>query len=60
MKRIALIISILALSGCSSLAKKDERMEVDTGHLDTPAPAVAQADAGIPEVVAQVPVIAEP
>ncbi len=60
MKRIALIISILALSGCSSLAKKDERMAVDTGHLDTPAPVAEQAAPGIPEVVAQVPVIAEP
>lgn len=60
MKKILLLSALLVLSGCSSLMVKDERMAVDAGHLDTAAPDAGQASQDIPEVVAQVPVIAAP
>ena len=60
MKKILLLSALLVLSGCSSLMVKDERMTVEAGHLDASTPPVSEARQDIPEVVAQVPVIAAP
>lgn len=60
MKKIALLLVLLSLSACSGLGQKDERMTVSEGHVDTPLPAVSQAELDIPPVVEQVPIIALP
>ncbi len=61
MKKIVLLIALINLSACASFMEdRDERMTVAEGHVDTPSPAVEQADPGIPPVVEQVPIIAAP
>jgi len=61
MKKIVLLIALINLSACASLMEdRDERLTVAEGHVDTPPPAVEQADSGIPPVVEQVPIIAAP
>jgi len=61
MKKIVLLIALINLSACASFMEdRDERMTVAEGHVDTPPPAVEQADSGIPPVVEQVPIIAAP
>jgi MSHA type pilus biogenesis protein MshL len=60
MKKIALLIVVITLSACSSLMVKDERMEVTTGHVNSPIPEVTQSELDIPPVVNQVPIIAAP
>ena len=61
MKKIVLIFALINLTACASLMEsRDERLTVAAGHVDTPAPAVEQAELGIPPVVEQVPIIAAP
>lgn len=61
MKKIVLLIALINLSACASFMEdRDERLTVTEGHVDTPPPAVEQADPGIPPVVEQVPIIAAP
>ncbi len=60
MKRIALLLVLLGLAACSAPGKKDERMAVSGGHVDTPIPAVERPELDIPPVVEQVPIIAVP
>ncbi len=61
MKKIVLLLALINLSACASFMEdRDERLTVADGHVDTPAPAVGQADLGIPPVVEQVPIIAAP
>jgi MSHA biogenesis protein MshL len=59
MKKIVLLVSIIALTGCQSLMQKNERM-VSSGHVDEPAPKTVQPMPDIPRVVTQLPVIAAP
>ncbi len=61
MKKIVLLLVLINLTACASLMEsRDERLKVAEGHVDTPAPAVEQAELGIPPVVEQVPIIAAP
>lgn len=61
MKKIVLLLVLVNLVACTSLMEdRDKRLTVVDSHVDTPAPAVEQADSGIPPVVEQVPIIAAP
>ncbi len=61
MKKIVLLLALFTLTACTSLMeKRDERMTVANGHVDTPTPAVDDANLEIPPVVEQVPIIAVP
>jgi MSHA type pilus biogenesis protein MshL len=61
MKKIVLLLALVNLSACLGLMEdRDERLTVANGHVDTPVPAVGQADFGIPPVVELVPIIAAP
>ena len=58
MKKIVLLLALINLAACTSLMeKRDERLNVTAGHVDTPPPAPA---VDIPPVVKQVPIIAAP
>ncbi len=58
MKKIVLLLALIALSACASLIeKRDERLTQAQGHVDNQPPTV-QLD--IPPVVEQVPIIAAP
>ncbi|MCP4979673.1 MAG: hypothetical protein GY935_04170 [Gammaproteobacteria bacterium] len=58
MKKIVLLLALIALSACTSLIeKRDERLTQAQGHVDSQPPLV-QLD--IPPVVEQVPIIAAP
>lgn len=59
MKRIVLLIAVLALASCQTIKPKDERMAV-TGHISDPVPVAGPAITDIPPVVQQVPIIAAP
>lgn len=59
MKKIVFLIALFALSACSGLMGKNERMVVG-GHVDEAAPEDASVNIDIPPVVAQVPIIAAP
>ena len=61
MKKIVLLLALVNLVACVSLMEdRDERLKVVDSHVDTPPPAVEQADSGIPPVVEQVPIITAP
>jgi len=60
MKKIVLLLTLISLSACQSLTKKNERMDASAGHVDTPVPSLEQAVLDIPPVVEQVPIIAIP
>ncbi len=58
MKRILLLLAVINLTACTSLMeKRDERLNVVDGHVDTPVPAPV---VDIPPVVEQLPIIAAP
>jgi general secretion pathway protein D len=59
MKRILLLLVLIGLTGCQVLPEENERMEVTTGHVDSPVPA-ASSGADIPPVVQQVPIVDVP
>jgi MSHA biogenesis protein MshL len=59
MKRIWLLIWVLAVASCQSVSVKDERMAAG-GHVNDPVPETSQAILEIPPVVQQVPIIAAP
>jgi MSHA biogenesis protein MshL len=59
MKRIVLLIAVLALASCQTIKPKDERM-VAMGHINDPVPVAGPAITDIPPVVQQVPIIAAP
>ena len=60
MKKIIAITAVVILSSCQSMGGKNERMDVVSGHIDTPVPQTAPAMQGIPPIVEQVPVITAP
>lgn len=59
MKRLVLLIAVLALASCQTIKPKDERM-ISTGHVNDPVPVAGPAINDIPPVVQQVPIIAAP
>jgi MSHA biogenesis protein MshL len=59
MKRIVLLIAVLALASCQTIKPKDARM-VAMGHINDPVPVAGPAITDIPPVVQQVPIIAAP
>ena len=60
MKKIIAITAVVLLSSCQSMDGKNERMDVGSGHVDSPLPQTAPAMQEIPPIVEQVPVIAAP
>lgn len=59
MKRILLLIAVLALTSCQTIKSKDVRMTA-TGHVSDPVPVAHQTTIGIPPVVQPMPIIVAP
>ena len=59
MKRIALLIVVLAVVSCQSFPLKDARMTA-AGHINEPVPEISESIPEIPPVVQQAPIIAAP
>ena len=60
MKRLLLLLALINLAACQVLPEKDDRMTVSEAHVNTPVVAPEPAEAEIPPIVEQVPIIAVP